>query len=276
MKLAFSSLACPSYNVDKLIHMAKDCGFDGIELRTIENTINLWELEDFYPHNLSATSSKFKEAGLPVIVIGTSISFAKPELKHRDNQFQILRKFCEIAQGLCCPYLRVFGGPVPEGQTYEEVLARDINDYKTAVDMANTYGIKLLFETHDDFSTSDTILPLLKGIDKEVGIIWDILHPYRFGEPMEVTCKNLMPYINHVHIKDSFTYSEKGFDMALPGQGNIPITLALSLLKNSGYNGYLCFEWEKYWHPEIVEAHISLPYFINYIKSIKEEDAVIL
>lgn len=271
MKLAFSSLACPSYNIDKLIHTAKDYGFDGIELRTLENTTNIWELEDFYPCNLSATSSKFKEAGLSVAVIGTSISFAKPESTHKNNQFQILRKFCEIAKALCCPYLRVFGGPIPEGQTYEEVLARDINNYKTAVNISNTYGIKLLFETHDDFSTSDTILPLLKGIDKEVGIIWDILHPYRFGEPMEVTYKNLMPYVNHVHIKDSLTYSKKGFDIVLPGQGSIPITLALSLLKNFGYDGYLCFEWEKYWHPEIVEAHISLPYFINYIKKVSQE-----
>ncbi len=271
MKLAFSSLACPSCHVDELIHMAKVYGYDGIELRTLENTTDLWELEDFYPENLSATNSKFKDAGISVIVVGTSISFGRPELKYRDNQFQVLRKFCEIARGLCCPYLRVFGGPVPEGQTYEDVLARDIYNYKTAVDIANTYNVKLLFETHDDFSTSNAILPLLKGIGKEAGIIWDILHPYRFGEPIEVTYKNLMPYINHVHIKDSFTYSKKGFDMALPGQGNIPIPLALSLLKNSGYNGYLCFEWEKHWHPEIAEAHISLPHFINYIKRMSQE-----
>lgn len=54
MKLAFSSLACPSCHVDELIHMAKVYGYDGIELRTLENTTDLWELEDFYPENLSA------------------------------------------------------------------------------------------------------------------------------------------------------------------------------------------------------------------------------
>ena len=55
MKLAFSSLSCPSCNVDELIRMARKYGYDGVELRTLENTINLWELEDFSPSMLPAT-----------------------------------------------------------------------------------------------------------------------------------------------------------------------------------------------------------------------------
>ena len=54
MKLAFSSLSCPSCNVDELIRMARKYGYDGVELRTLENTINLWELEDFSPSMLPA------------------------------------------------------------------------------------------------------------------------------------------------------------------------------------------------------------------------------
>ena len=268
MKLAFSPLSCPSCNVDELIRMARKYGYDGVELRTLENTINLWELEDFSPSMLPATCEKFRLAGLQVLVVGTSISFAKTDPGNKEKQLDLLKKFSLIARGLDCPYLRVFGGPIPEGQTYGEVLSRDIEGYREAISIAEYYGVKLLFETHDDFSTSTAMLPLLEGTGGKAGVIWDILHPYRFGESMETTCKHLIPYVCHVHIKDSAVYSKDGFDIALPGQGRVPIPLAVSLLKEAGYEGYLCFEWEKHWHPDIANADISLPHYVQYMREI--------
>ena len=173
-----------------------------------------------------------------------------------------------LFKGLDCPYLRVFGGPIPDGQTYSEVLNRDIEGYREAIQIAASYGVQLLFETHDDFSTSSSLLPLLEGVEGEAGVIWDILHPYRFGESMEYTCQTLLPYIRHVHIKDSADYSKSGFDIVLPGEGTVPVRQAVSLLKNAGYNQYLCFEWEKHWHPEIQDADTALPHFMEYMKGI--------
>ena len=113
MKLAFSSLSCPSCDVDSLVRMAVRYGFEGVELRTIQNTINLWELPDFAPEALAATWGKFKQAGLEVLVVGTSVSFARPDPGNREKQLDLIRKFSAIAKGLDCPYLRVFCGPIP-------------------------------------------------------------------------------------------------------------------------------------------------------------------
>lgn len=268
MKLAFSSLSCPSCDVDSLIRMAVHYGFEGLELRTLQNTINLWDIPDFAPGALPMTCDKLRQAGLEVLVVGTSVSFAKPDPGSRETQLNLVRKFSAIAKGLNCPFLRVFGGPIPEGGTYEEVLARDIEGYREAIQIAESYGVTLLFETHDDFSTSGALLPLLEGVEGKAGVIWDILHPYRFGEPMETTCEMLLPYVRHVHIKDSCVYSKNGFDIALPGEGSIPIRQAVSLLKDAGYDRYLCFEWEKHWHPEIQDADTALPHFMKYMKEI--------
>lgn len=266
MKLAFSSLSCPSCTVDEIIQFALKYGFQGVELRTVQSTIDLWDLEDFSMEALPETRRRFENAGLEVVVVGTSISFAKEEPGWRSRQLELLEKFCVIAQGLGCPYLRVFGGPIPSGSTYEAVLERDIDGYRQAVETAASYGVTLLFETHDDFSTSAALLPLLEAVGSRAGVIWDILHPYRFGEPMETTCQNLLPYLRHVHVKDSSRYSGEGFDIILPGQGTVPIREALSLLKDCGYEGYLCFEWEKHWHPEIQEAELALPEYVNYMR----------
>ena len=122
MKLAFSSLSCPSCTVDEIIQFALKYGFQGVELRTVQSTIDLWDLNDFSPEALPETRRRFQSAGLEVVVVGTSISFAKDEPGWRSRQLELLEKFCVIAQGLNCPYLRVFGGPIPPGSTYEAAL----------------------------------------------------------------------------------------------------------------------------------------------------------
>ena len=106
--------------------MALRYGFEGVELRTIQNTINLWELRTLprRPWPLHAANSS--RPGWRFLVVGTSVSFAKPDPGNKERQLDLVRKFSAIAKGLDCPYLHVFGGPIPDGQTYSEVLNRDI------------------------------------------------------------------------------------------------------------------------------------------------------
>lgn len=268
IKLSFSSLACPASTVDQIIEKGKTYGFQGIELRTLENTTDLFRLNDFSTEHIQESLEKFKASGLSIPVIGASVSFAKTDPENKRKQLEEIKNFSILAQNLHCPYLRVFCGPIPEGQTYEQVLARDIDGYKEAVKIADAHGVKLLAETHDDFSLSSAILPLVEALDGKLGVIWDILHPYRWGEDMETSCKNLAPYLCHVHIKDSLHYSRSGFDIALPGEGSIPIPKAVALLKEMDYDGFLSFEWEKHWHPEIPDADVSLPCYINYMRNL--------
>jgi sugar phosphate isomerase/epimerase len=265
MKLSFSTLGCPDYTIDEIIAAAKKYSYHGVELRTVESTVNLWEVGDLNSRSLERTRKKFEAAGLEVVVVGTGGSFAAASEEKRREQTDQLKRWAEIARGLDCPYLRVFGGPVPGGQTMEETLKWDIEGYNQVLPLMKSYGITLLFETHDSFSRSPALLPLLKGLTGEAGVIWDILHPYRFGEALETTWKGLGPYVRHVHLKDSRVFSEKGFDFSLPGEGLVPIPELLGILKANAYGGYLSFEWEKGWHPEIPSCQIAFPRFIEYI-----------
>jgi len=39
-------------------------------------------------------------------------------------------------------------------------------------------------------------------------------------------------------------------------------------LDKLNYSGYISFEWEKYWHPEIEEPEIALPDFMSAMKEL--------
>jgi sugar phosphate isomerase/epimerase len=69
---------------------------------------------------------KIDDAGLEIPVIGASGSLAKAGQDHQREQLDQLKRYGEIAQGLEAPYIRVFGGPIPEGQTIEECVKWDL------------------------------------------------------------------------------------------------------------------------------------------------------
>jgi len=46
----------------------------------------------------------------------------------------------------------------------------------------------------------------------------------------------------------------------------VPIKEALEVLKTHNYDGWLTYEWEKRWHPELPGADEALPVHIEYVK----------
>ena len=47
--------------------------------------------------------------------------------------------------------------------------------------------------------------------------------------------------------------------MKLMGEGEAPCREILGLIAARRYNGFICAEWEKKWHPEIEEPEFALP-----------------
>ena len=46
-----------------------------------------------------------------------------------------------------------------------------------------------------------------------------------------------------------------------PGSGQLPLDEAIVLLKERGYEGWVMFEHEKRWHPELEEPEEIFPVF---------------
>ena len=58
----------------------------------------------------------------------------------------------------------------------------------------------------------------------------------------------------------------------LAGRGAVSFTSVVNALRGLGYDGYISFEWEKYWHPEIEEPEVALPDFVTAMKAIFQRD----
>ena len=171
----------------------------------------------------------------------------------------------ELAADLGAPIVRTFaiGRPI-EGLTDAQAIDWVVDGLGQAVPTAERLGVKIALETHDFFSLSARVTQALVQLPSPyVGVLWDILHPFRFGESPEQTWSQIGARLIHVHIKDGKPdpNADRPEDWALTllGEGAVPVPAILEVLVEHGYRGYLSVEWEKAWHPEIPEPEVALP-----------------
>jgi len=86
---------------------------------------------------------------------------------------------------------------------------------------------------------------------------------------MEEAAQAAAPYLAHVHLRDARPVKDQEHWVpVLAGHGAVSFTAAVNALRGLEYDGYISFEWEKYWHPEIEEPEVALPDFVKAMKAI--------
>ncbi len=270
MKLSFSTLACPGYSFADIYTMAKDLGFDGIELRGVgvADGMPFVDVFDgktpaFSAEKLASTKETLRKTGLGVSCISSGCSLKSPA--RRAANTEELKIYIDACEKLGCPYVRVLGddnaapdGEGDDGAVYS-VLA-ELSEYAAA------RGVTMLVETNGVYSDTSRLRTLLNAVASDaVGALWDVHHTYRFeGESPEVTVQNLGMYIKHVHLKDSYTVDGE-IKYCLMGEGDVPADEAMQALSSINYEGYVSLEWVKKWMPDLQDAGVVFPNFVEYM-----------
>jgi sugar phosphate isomerase/epimerase len=266
--LAFTTLACPDWSWEQIMQRAVNYGYQGLELRGVEGEMDLTKATPFTGSRLAATKHNLQDRNLAIPCLDTSCRFdEEAALSHAVDEG---KRHIDLAAELNAPYIRVFGDTIPENESREKIIERVINGLMTLAGYAERTNVQVLLESHGDFARMQNLQDVLQVIHHpQVGVLWDVHHPYRFfSEPLADTYEKLKGRIRHVHLKDSIP-SNEGVRYCLVGQGDVPVEEVLRLLANGGYKGWLSFEWEKRWHPEIEEPEIALPAFVYVVQSIE-------
>jgi len=268
MKFAFSTLGCPDWPIEKVAETARSLKYDGVEIRGIKRVLDLSKAPEFAADRIAATKKLFADTGVKVVSIDASASFCWPEPTKREEAVAEALRHIDIAQKMGAPFVRVFGGNVPEGDTVEKWAPTVAGDLKTLGAAAAKKGVTIILETHDSWRRSTEIMPVLKmvGMDS-VRLLWDLAHPWTAGETMQESAEGFKGYVVHAHIKDHTADHKE----ALLGKGIIPLDEAFRALKRMKYAGYVSLEWEKMWHPEIEDPEIAFPQAIEYMRHLDAE-----
>lgn len=270
MKLSFTTLGCPGWDLERVIEQGGRMGFDGVDFRGVGEALDITLLPSF-TSEAAATRRRLQEAGLAVSGISSSIRICVPE-KLQDN-LEEARRTIEVARQLGCGSVRVFGnGDEALGREKLADLGRDCMEQILALDGAAELG--WFFETHDTWIRARDCRLLLDRIpNKAFGALWDMGHTARVGgESPQESMAALAGRIGYTHVKDAVhdpdhaQAMQDGWRYVVPGTGQLPLAEAIGLLKEGGYDGWIMFEHEKRWHPELEEPEDILPRFLAWAR----------
>ena len=230
MKLAFSTLPVPNYDAAELAalcarhQMAAEIRFQNKPLPLGDN--------------------------VPVSNVGSGVCLLGYDEAQMEKAKALL---CELDRA-GVPAMRVFIGNFTRKHT-DPRRPLDKDGIVRAIRELCEVGPEIWLETHNEYATGKSILPLLQEVNHpRFGVIWDILHPIEDGETPKETLDAIGSYIRHVHIKDAKPHPDPEMHDWLYtslGEGDMPIREIVGLLEDKGYQGYYSLEWESAWREEL-------------------------
>ncbi|MBR5372867.1 MAG: AMP-binding protein, partial [Oscillospiraceae bacterium] len=263
MKISFSTLGCPDFDWADVYSMAKDLGFDGIELRVYGTPVDPYRSRPFTGAQLEKTVKKLQSLHLEIPCISSNCC-----LNERENEAQNraeLKACMELAQALGAPYIRVLGDRYAEvtGTVDDAYVAEML---KSLIPEAEAHDVTLLVETNGVYSNTMRLAELLDKVDNiHVAAVWDMHHPYRYGgESAGDTVAHLGNYIKFVQTKDS-SFKDGKLRYEMMGKGDLPLDEMMRALESIGYTGFVSLEWVKRWMPELSDAAVVFPGYADYM-----------
>jgi glucosamine-6-phosphate deaminase len=267
VRLSFSTLGCPAWDLGSVIDAAGRLGYDGVELRFLENDDALWARPELTGAGLPETVGRLRDAGLAVSCVDTRSFLHHPEGAARETALEEALRSLELAARLGAPGIRVFGDRVQPGQDRESTRGLIADGLGRLGEAAEGHGVEVWLESHGDFARARDTLSALDGVRPlAVGVLWDPANAFEVGESPAEGLDVLGDRVRHVHLKD--VAREAGGDgrfvPRLPGQGEFGPGQVLASLRARGYDRWVSFEWEKRWYPALEEPEVALPHFVRW------------
>jgi sugar phosphate isomerase/epimerase len=263
MKLTVSTLSCPTWELNRIVDAANAAGIAGIDFRGLGDEIDITRLPQFN-QQLEATLAFLRGRGIEMPCFNTSVTLVSPSPERWSAMLDETQRYGKLAERTGTRLLRIFGGGVPKGMTRDEGRLMAQRHLRQIVKICKAYGCVPIVETHDDWATGQQALELLHEFDPaDVGVLWDVEHPWRRGESPGDTATALRRFVRHVHVKDSIGNERRP---TLLGEGALPLVDCAAALRVIEYDGWFCLECEKRWDEKAPEPEASLPQFAMYMR----------
>ncbi|MEU8568867.1 sugar phosphate isomerase/epimerase family protein [Streptomyces pathocidini] len=252
MKLAFSTLGVPGLPIADVVRLAAENGYHGVELRAHPE-------EPVHPgiglHQRADVVEEFKAAGVEILTVAGYARVAAPG--DDEPVLDEIHSLLALARDLGASYVRVFpgGGDQPADEA-DAVAARRL---AAAAPHATDMGVRILLETHDSHRRGVDAARVLGLVDhRGAGALWDVMHTWLGSEDPVATWPILAPHLGYLQVKD-IASPDDTTPLAL-GTGCLPLAETVEQLSRAGWDGWLCWEYEKRWYeraadlPPLLEA----------------------
>jgi sugar phosphate isomerase/epimerase len=213
-------------------------------------------------------------AGLHSLAVTAYTSFVSDSVEERQANVDELRRYADLAAELDAGFVRTFLGELPDGLHPDSAIYQKITDcLNVASEHADSLGVKIAIEPHDDFVRSRDVAPVFEqsGHHPALRAIWDIGNAFASGEPPLEGFEVFKDHLAYVQVKDG-SGRDPNWQLCPLGQGDVPLRQVFELLLENNYQGALSVEWEYAWHPELDPPEVALPAALRSVRELLSTD----
>jgi len=220
------------------IAIHRKLGLTGLELRGVDGR-GVHELTDA---EADAAAQAVAEAGLTVPAVATPLgTWAVTVAVSDESEVDILRRAVRNAKRFGCRSLRIMSYP-NDGRPETEWRAEAIRKVRVLAEVAAELDVQLLHENCNGWAgtSAERSLELLSEVDG-LRLLFDIGNGIAYGYPSPPFLREVLPYVDHVHVKDGHTEQGEAV-FCWPGEGQAELAECLRLLREFEYQGWYSVE----------------------------------
>jgi sugar phosphate isomerase/epimerase len=237
------NFASPS--LDEFLKFVSDTGYGYVELQVGD----VWGRDVENPEqNAEAVRKQVESYGLQVSALAAGNDFVVLDAETIGAQVERMRRIAGLTKILGTSVIRTEGGSpkdsVPESR-WVEAMAGCL---KRCLEFAERDDIYLAVDNHGVVTNdADLQVELYEQVgSKHVGANLDTMNYRWFGHDLETVGRYyeiIAPYTLHTHLKDG-TGARGDYRGEALGEGEIELAKAIRCLKDVGYDGVWCCEYE--------------------------------
>lgn len=273
MDIAFSTVACPEWPIDRAVALADELGYDGIELRTFGQASTRFACDPALTDS-AKLREMFAGASVDPSCVATGITFDEPvwppiigRLRDYEGPVRDARWIVRRAAEFGGNQVRVFGFSLNGNEKRANCIRRIQDRLRLVVAAARNTSARIVVENGGSFSTAEQLAELIDGLDtRYIGAAYNAAAAQSAGEDPLEGLRSLGSLVANVKIKD---YDEDGRPVAL-GDGAIDCETVVRYLESSGFGGWLTVEWDRAWFDGLRAPESALADSIKRIYSWRE------
>ena len=242
-----------------VIDLIKELGAEGVEFVLDDNKPEGMTLEERAVELAEYARSKGLET--PIYTTGANFFQKDPSVE--------VRRVCRHVDAAAAAGIKLMRHDITAGfyqrytglQTFDAVLPTVASAIREVAEYARLKGVTTCSENHGRLvQDSDRMLAVFNAVNHpNYKYLCDIGNFGGVDEDCATAVSKLLPFIAHVHAKDCFWRSGKERDpgfgwgktragnyrrATIYGQGDVPVFQILSLIRASGYDGFVSLEFE--------------------------------
>lgn len=261
LKPAFSTVACPDWTLRDVARRALECGFEAVELRTFGDASRQFACDPSLTSE-EKTRRMFLEAGVEQLCLASGVRFDEPIFPpviglfspDRERSVREGKRAIDLAVGLECPYVRVFGYEIVASEKRASGMARICDRLKMVVDHADKSGVRVVLENGGSFETSEQLMELIERVNHSLlGVCYSVAVGQSAGEDPVHAMDTLGSRLWVAKVKDL-----KDGRPCLLGEGSVPCERFARELIARKFSGPLVYEWDRAWVPGLASAEDAL------------------